>query len=104
MLYYTLRNGKIVDEYDLKKAYEIVSGKMFIDDAVGYSKFLYGLCGGSVVKAMNESDVSIEELIHGNAIIQAVRLYREKNGCGLREAKEAVDKIREEMQCIADKT
>lgn len=62
MLYYTLRNGKIVDEYDLKKAYEIVSGKMFIDDAVGYSKFLYGLCGGSVVKAMNESDVSIEEL------------------------------------------
>ena len=98
MLYYQLRNGKIVDEYDVHRAFEVCTGETYDYFSNAYSKWLYSLLGNSIVKAMKETEVDMIQFIKGNNIIAAVRLYREANGCSLREAKEAIDKIREEMK------
>lgn len=98
MLYYKLRNGNIVPDYDVHKAFEICTGETYHYDSNAYSKWLYSLMGKSIIKAMNETEMDIEHFIHGNCIIQAIRVYRDRNGCTLREAKDAIDKIRAEMQ------
>lgn len=98
MLYYQLRNGNIVSKYDVEKAFEICTGETYSYDSVEYSKWLYSMLGNSIIKAMKETEVDMMQFLKGNNIIAAARLYREAHGCGLREAKEAVDKIRAEMQ------
>lgn len=97
MLYYQLRNGNIVSEYDVQKAFEICTGEIFHYESKEYSQWLFSLLGNSIVKAMNEVDVDITQFLKGNNIIAAVRLYRNQYGCRLAEAKEAVEKIRAEM-------
>ena len=97
MLYYQLRNGKIVDEYDVHRAFEVCTGETYDYFGNAYSKWLYSMLGNSIVKAMKETEVDIMQFLKGNNIIAAVRLYRETHGCTLREAKDAIDKIREEM-------
>ena len=101
MLYYQLRNGKIVDQYDVYKAYEIATGNAFDYFSADFSKWLYSMLGESIVKAMKETEVDLMQFIKGNNIIAAVRLYREIHGCSLREAKDAVDAIRAEMEVQA---
>ena len=98
MLYYQLRNGNIVDEYDMQKAFVIATGGIYHYNSNEYSKWLYSLLGNSIVKAMRETEVDIMQFLKGNNIIAAVRLYRDTHNCTLREAKEAIDKIRTEMQ------
>lgn len=98
MLYYQLSNGKIVDEYDVHRAFEVCTGETYDYFSNAYSKWLYSLLGNSIIKAMRETEVDIMQFLKGNNIIAAVRLYRETHGCSLREAKEAVDKIRAEMK------
>ena len=95
MLYYQLRNGNIVDEFALHKAFEIATGEVFHYSSTAYSKWLYSLLGNSIVKVMRETEIDMMQFIKGNYIIGAVRLYREMHGCTLREAKEAIDKMRE---------
>ena len=97
MLYYQLRNGNIVSEYDVNKAFEICTGETYHYTSNAYSKWLYSMLGNSIVKAMRETEVDIAQFLKGNNIIAAVRLYRDTHGCSLREAKEAIDKMREEM-------
>ena len=97
MLYYELRNGNLVDEYYVHKAFEIATGETYHYDSIPYSKWLYALLGKSIVKAMNENDLTIEMFLKGNNTLGAVRLYREIHNCGLREAKEAVDAIKANM-------
>lgn len=98
MLYYQLRNGNIVGEYEIHKAYEIATGNTFHHDSADFSQWLYSLLGKSIVKAMTEREVNIEQFLRGNNIVAAVRLYRDTHGCSLREAKDTVDKIKAEMQ------
>ena len=98
MLYYQLRNGNIVAEYELHKAFEICTGETYHYDSVAYSKWLYSLLGNSIVKAMRDTDVDMMQFLKGNNIVAAVRLYRNSHDCTLLEAKEAIDKIRAEMQ------
>lgn len=97
MLYYQLRNGNIVAEYELHKAFEICTGETYHYDSMAYSEWLYSLLGNSIVKAMRETEVDIMQFLKGNNPIAAVRLYRDQHCCTLREAKEAIDKIRAEM-------
>ena len=97
MLYYQLRNGNIVADYELYKAFEICTGMTYHHDSVAYSKWLYSLLGNSIVKAMTESEIDMMQFIKSNNIIAAVRLYRKVNDCTLREAKDAIDKIKENM-------
>ena len=97
MLYYQLRNGNIVAEYELHKAFEICTGETYHYDSVAYSKWLYSLLGNSIIKAMRETEVDMMQFLKGNNIVAAVRLYRNSHNCTLLEAKEAVDKIKAEM-------
>ena len=95
MLYYQLRNGNIVDEYDVHKAFEICTGETYHYESIAYAKWLYSMLGNSIIKAMRETEVDIAQFIKGNNIIAAVRLYRDVHNCTLREAKDAIDKMRE---------
>ena len=97
MLYYVCRNGKIVDEYDIHKAFEICTGEEYHYDSVTYSKWLHSLLGKSITKVMRETEVDIELFVRGNNTIAAVRLYRNTHNCGLREAKDAIDAIKAKM-------
>lgn len=96
-LYYTLRNGSLVTEYSVHKAFEIYTGKSYLEDSKGYSKWLHSLLGKSIVKVMKESELDVEQFVRSNNIITAVRAYRAKHGCTLIEAKEAIYKIRAEV-------
>lgn len=97
MLYYVCRNGKIVDEYDVHKAFEICTGEEYHYDSVAYSKWLHSLLGKSITKVMRETEVDIELLLRFNSVIAAVRIYRDTHNCTLREAKDAVDAIKAKM-------
>ena len=97
MLYYQLRNGNIVSEYDVHKAFEIYTGETYYYSSNAYSKWLYSLLGKSIIKAMHETDIDIAQFLKGNNIVAAVRLYRDTHVCTLREAKEAVDAIKANM-------
>lgn len=97
MLYYTLRNGKIVSEYDVQKAFEICTGETFHYDSKAYSNWLYSMLGKSITRAMNEKEIDIIQFIKGENILGAIRLYREIHNCTLREAKDAIDAMRANM-------
>ena len=97
MLYYQLRNGNIVSKYDVEKAFEICTGETYTYDSAEYSKWLFSMLGNSIIKAMRETEVDMMQFLKGNNIVAAVRLYRDSHDCTIREAKEAVDKIRAEM-------
>lgn len=97
MLYYVCRNGKIVDEYDVHKAFEICTGETYSWNSVAYSKWLYSLMGKAITRVMRETEVDIEMFLRGNNTIAAVRIYRDTHGCTLREAKDAVDAIKANM-------
>ena len=94
MLYYQLRNGNIASEYEVHKAFEICTGEAYHYDSKAYSKWLYSMLGKSIIKAMNETEINIEQFIKANNIVAAVRLYRNQHNCTLREAKDAVDAMR----------
>ena len=102
MLYYTLKNGRVVSECDVQKAYEITTGKTYMYDNPECVRWLYSLCGNSIVRARKKEDMTIEDFLDNGLIIEAVRLYRVQNDCSLREAKDAIDLIREQMK--VDKT
>ena len=44
------------------------------------------------------ADADVEQLVAQNQLIAAIKLYRERTGMGLKEAKEAVDAIRNDMR------
>ena len=94
MLYYQLRNGNIVHEYEVHKAFEICTGETYHYDSKAYSKWLYSMLGNSITKAMRETEVNIAQFLKGNNVVAAVRLYRDQHNCTLREAKDAIDEIR----------
>ena len=97
MLYYQLRNGNIMAEYEVHKAFEICTGETYHYDSKAYSKWLYSMLGKSIIKAMHETEIDIEQFLKGNNVVAAVRLYRDAHNCTLREAKEAVDAIKANM-------
>lgn len=102
MLYYTLRNGNIVAEYEVHKAFEICTGETYHYDSIAYSKWLYAMLGKSIIKAMTETEVDIEQFLKGNNVVAAVRLYRDIHGCTLREAKDAIDSMRASKAEVSD--
>ena len=43
-------------------------------------------------------DEQMRQLLHQNKLIEAIKLYRERTGCGLKEAKDAVEAERDRMR------
>ena len=97
-------NGRYYKEHELATAFFLATGREIYDEdkpGVGIKMFdiwVYDLMGLSIKKIVDMNYVSYEELLAANQKILAVQIYRERNNCTLREAKEAIDKIDEEME------
>ena len=93
-MYYLLTTGRIVTERDLHTAYEICNGSVPGTHPGHYEKWIHEIYG--IVRSMPKEEVSVEDLIDGKCEIEAIKMYRENHKCTLREAKDAIDKIKEE--------
>ena len=94
------KNGKYYQPHEFRTAYYLSTGKdpYAIDNERDYEKWLKDKQNVSIDKVVDVKDVTYEELLDGNQKIMAVRLYRERNDCSLREAKDAIDAIEEGME------
>lgn len=96
-------DGKYYQSYELANAYFLATGRdIYDEDKPGdgvkmFDAWVYDLMGLSIKKIVNESDVSYEDFLRANQKLLAVKAYRERNNCTLREAKEAIDKIQETL-------
>lgn len=95
LLYYKTKDGKYVDQYNIASAFNIVYGKSRIGNESEYLKFLWDLLHSTLTF---EPDPTIEKFIKAGHKIYAIRLYRDEHDCTLREAKEIIDKMEQEMQ------
>lgn len=95
-MYYLLMTGRIVTERDMRTAYEIAFGGDANVHKTHYEKWVKSVKG--IRATMSKSEITIEQLIKGNCIVEAVRIYKDQHDCTLREAKYAVDKIKAEME------
>ena len=48
---------------------------------------------GSTSAKKNQTDDEVRRLVETNQIIEAIKLYRKIHGCGLKEAKDAIDNM-----------
>ncbi|MCM1215383.1 MAG: hypothetical protein NC548_12795 [Lachnospiraceae bacterium] len=94
-LYYKTKDGKYVDEYDVASAFNIVHGKSKIGNESEYLKFLWELLHSTLTF---EPEPTIEKFIKAGRKIYAVKLYRDEHNCTVKEAKEIIDKMEQEMQ------
>ena len=95
-------NGKYYQEHELHMAYFLATGNDILADETGrYTKqfeiWVYDLIGLSIKKVVNIDDVSYEDFLRADQKLLAVREYRNRNHCTLRDAKEAIDKILESI-------
>jgi hypothetical protein len=97
-------DGKYYQRHELENAYFLVTGRKIwsedkpMDNVKMFDVWVYDLMGISIKAIVNMNDVTYEEFLRANQKILAVRVYRDRNNCTLREAKEAIDKIQEEME------
>lgn len=94
------KNGKYYQPHEFRTAYYLSTGKdpYALDNEEDYDKWLKEKQGISIDKVVDVKDVTYEELLEGGQKIMAVRLYRERNNCTLREAKDSIDSIEENME------
>lgn len=95
-MYYLLMTGRIVTERDMRTAYEIAYGsktnmhyghyKAWVDSAKG------------IEKAIPKNEITVEQLIKGECISEAVRLIKEKHHYTIVEASTIVNKIKWKME------
>lgn len=90
-MYYVLLTGRIVTEYDMRKAYEICNGSAPDVHPGHYEKWMRSIIG--VMRSIPKDEATVEQLARGNCKVEAIRKYKAIHGCTLREAKEAVDKM-----------
>ena len=89
LMYYMLWSGRIVSEREMRSAYEIATGGLAEAHPTNYKKWIQSMHG--IAKIIPANEITIEQLVDGN-YVEAVKLYRERNNCTLREAKETLDK------------
>jgi hypothetical protein len=92
-MYYLLTSGRIVTESDLHTAYEICNGSVPGVHPGHYEKWVHEIYG--IVRSIPKDEISVEQLLDGRCYVEAVKMYRDNHQCTLREAKDAVDKMKE---------
>jgi ribosomal protein L7/L12 len=101
MLYYKQKNGIWIDEYDVKRAYYISTGKQvsIVDADKDYLVWLYDKLGNSIVEVRRETDpFFVDELIKANQRLLAIKVLNRVYGFELVKAKEIVDKAEMELK------
>lgn len=93
-MYFKIESGRIVTEEKVKLAYEIYSGHKADDVPYSFEKFVHSC----PIKLIPMKDITVENLIEGDAFVDAVKLYKDQHRCTLREAKEACESIRDRMR------
>lgn len=53
--------------------------------------------GAVATSASGDFMIEVERLVRANQLIQAIKLYRENTGMGLKESKDAVDALKRQM-------
>ena len=92
-MYYLLTTGRIITERDLHTAYEICNGSVPGVHPGHYEKWIHEIYG--IVRSIPKEEMDVEQLLEGGCYAEAVKMYRDDNKCTLREAKEAIDKMKE---------
>lgn len=90
-MYFLLTTGRIVTERDLRIAYEICIGTTPGVHPGHYEEWTHKTYG--IIRSIPKDEISIEQLIKGKCIAEAVRVYSTRNNCSLRDAKNAVFEI-----------
>lgn len=91
MMYYHLVTDRIVTEHDLRVAYEIACGSIPGIHPGHYEEWKQNVHG--IIRSIPEDEITVEQLVKGKCLAQAVRQYRKINSCSVQEAKEAIYKL-----------
>jgi hypothetical protein len=91
VMYFLLTTGRIVTETNLRTAYEICNGSVPGTHPGHYEKWMHEIYG--IIRSIPSDEITIEQLIKGGCVNEAIRVYSRRNGCTLREAMEEVHKM-----------
>ena len=94
-MYFLLTTGRIVTEREMQTAYEVVHGAKASVHPMHYKEWLQNVPG--IDKVLVADKVTVEMLVKGDCIVEAVLIYKRKHNCTLREAKTEIDKIKIKM-------
>lgn len=99
-LVYVMNNGTIHTRDDINKAFYLTHGYYGKGaHEAEFLKWLYILFKKKIyVKVIPNDRITYEELIKGDCVVYAVRLYREREGTTLMDAKIAIDHMRVRME------
>lgn len=94
-MYFELATGRIVPESKIELAYEICTGNKADNHSPNFTDWVNLHCLWN--RIFNESEITVEQLVKGDAFVDACMLYRSQHKCTLAEAREACEQIRKEM-------
>ena len=95
-MYFKLTTGRIVTVREVRTAYEIVYGGKPDENTPHYNDWINSVYG--IDKVILKSEITIEQLIKGDAFVEAVKLYKDQHKCTLAEAREVCTQIKMEME------
>jgi hypothetical protein len=90
-MYYLLVTDRIVTEHDIRVAYEIACGSIPGIHPGHYEEWKKEVYG--IIRSIPEDEITVEQLIKGKCLSQAVMKYSKINGCSIQESKEAICKL-----------
>lgn len=91
-IWYKFPSGNIVPEYKMREYHEIIYQLCYTGE-VKYDKWIRNVVEKLSIEELSSDEVRIEDLIGHSSTTYAVMLYRDRNHCTLREAKDAIDNI-----------
>lgn len=94
-MYYVLITGRIVTEHDMRTAYEICNGSKVGIHPNHYEQWMHEIYG--VMRSIPRDEITIEQLVRGDCKFDAIKKYKTIHGCTLREAKEKIEEIENEI-------
>lgn len=95
-MYFLLTTGRIVSERDIKTAYEICNGSVPGTHPGHYEKWLHEIYG--IIRSIPKNEISIEELVRGSCLLDAIKMYRLVHNCSLSEAKTVIYEMYNEKE------
>ena len=96
--YYLLSTGRVVSEFDVNMAFEIVTGLDRTNNVNLFTRWKRALLYFQIIEeTIQPSRHLIECCVRNGQMVMAIKLFRDLYGGTLVEAKDAVYKIKEEM-------
>ena len=90
---YKAKNGKLYLRFQLEEAFLITTGQIASENEREFMLWMNSIWGKWIVETIRPESLSVEKLLCTGNKILAIKVYKEKNGCTLLEAKQAIDKI-----------